>query len=80
MIWLSLRIYPTVLAAHAVMCAVTVYTWPALTLKPMAFLSVVLHFTQSTHNINRVRLSSNLLNLRVVNAHEDVVFLFVLET
>jgi hypothetical protein len=46
----------------------------------MAFLSVILHFAQSTHNINRVRLSSNLLNLRVVNAHEDVVFLFVLET
>jgi hypothetical protein len=41
----------------------------------MALLSVILHLAESSHDINRIRLASNLLNLRVVDAHEDVVFL-----
>jgi hypothetical protein len=44
-------------------------------LRLFSTLSVILHLTQSTHDLDRLSLLSHLLNLRILNAHEDVMLL-----
>jgi hypothetical protein len=41
----------------------------------MTLLGIVLHRSQCTHDINRVSLSSELLELWIIGTHEDIVFL-----
>jgi hypothetical protein len=54
------------------------YTCPTLIAMLMTLLCIVLHLSQSTHDVNWVDLSSNLLKFRVVDTHKDIVFLISL--
>lgn len=39
------------------------------------FLRLILHFSQDAHDFNRLRLTDEFLNLRVMDTHENIVFL-----
>lgn len=65
----------SILAATSPMCTRSVFAIILSTDESMPFLRVVLHRTQSSHDIDRICLSGDFLKFWIVNAHEYIVLL-----
>jgi hypothetical protein len=68
-------VYLIILDAHAVMHTHAQTCFVLFTIALMTLLRVVFHLPQSSHDVDWVRLSSNLLELWVIDTHKDIMFL-----
>lgn len=65
------------LPTESTMCTIPQAMQILLACMLMALLRLVFHRAQRSHNVDWLRLTCDLLKFGVINAHEDVVLLFV---